>query len=37
MSTAIIVLTLDEIDGVRAIIPRINREWAKEIIFVDGG
>ena len=37
MSTAIIVLTLDEIDGVKAIMPRINREWAEEIIFVDGG
>ena len=37
MSTAIIVLTLDEIDGVSAIIPRMNKDWAEEIIFVDGG
>jgi len=37
MSTAVIVLTLDEIDGVKAIMPRINRDWAEEIIFVDGG
>ena len=37
MSTAVIVLTLDEIDGVRAIMPRIKKEWAEEIVFVDGG
>ena len=37
MSTAIIILTLDEIDGVRAIVPKINKDWAEEIIFVDGG
>ena len=37
MSTAIIILTLDEIDGVRAIIPKLNKDWAEEIIFVDGG
>ena len=37
MSTAIIILTLDEIDGVRAIMPKLNKDWAEEIIFVDGG
>lgn len=37
MSTAVIILTLDEIDGVKAIVPRINKEWAEEIVFVDGG
>ena len=37
MSTAIIILTLDEIDGVRAIVPKLNKDWAEEIIFVDGG
>jgi len=37
MSTSVIVLTLDEIDGVKAIMPRVKKEWAKEIIFVDGG
>ena len=37
MSTAIIILTLDEIDGVKAIVPEIKKEWAEEIIFVDGG
>ena len=37
MSTAIIILTLDEIDGVKAIVPKLNKDWAEEIIFVDGG
>jgi len=37
VSTAIIVLTLDEIDGVKAIMPRVKKEWAEEIVFVDGG
>jgi glycosyltransferase involved in cell wall biosynthesis len=37
MGTAIIILTLDEIDGVRAIMPKLNKDWAEEIIFVDGG
>lgn len=37
MSVAIIVLTLDEIDGVRIILPQINRTWSDEIVFVDGG
>ena len=37
MSIAIIVLTLDEIDGVSVIMPQINKNWAEEIVFVDGG
>ena len=37
MSTAIIISTLDEIDGVRQIMPQIKREWAETIVFVDGG
>ena len=37
MSIAIIVLTLDEIDGVNVIMPQINKNWAEEIVFVDGG
>jgi hypothetical protein len=27
MSVAIIILTLNEIDGVRAILPEIKKEW----------
>jgi len=37
MSTAVIVLTLDEIDGVNIIMPQVKKEWAEEIVFVDGG
>ena len=37
MSTVIIITTLNEIIGVKKIVPQINREWAEEIIFVDGG
>ena len=37
MSTAIIITTLNEIIGVKKIVPQINREWAEEIIFLDGG
>lgn len=37
MSTSVIVVTLDEIAGVKAIMPRVNKEWAEEIVFVDGG
>ena len=36
MSTAIIILTLDEIDGVRAIVPKLNNDWAEEIILLMG-
>ena len=37
MSTAIFVLTLDEIDGVSVIMPQVKKEWAEQIVFVDGG
>ena len=37
MSTAVIILTLDEIDGVRAIVPKLKKDWAEEMVFVDGG
>jgi len=37
MSVAIIILTLDEIEGVKAIMPQIKKEWVDEIVFVDGG
>ena len=37
MSTAVFVLTLDEIDGVSAIMPQVKKEWAEQIVFVDGG
>jgi len=37
MSVIVFVLTLDEIDGVNVIMPQVKREWAEQIVFVDGG
>ena len=37
MTTAIILPTLDEIDGVSEILPQINKKWAEMIVLVDGG
>ena len=37
MSIAMIVPTLNEIDGMKKIMPQINRSWVDEIIIVDGG
>ena len=37
MSTALIITTLDEVTGVKNVVPRIKKEWVDEIIFVDGG
>ena len=36
MSTALIVLTLNEIDGMKQIMPLVKKEWVDEIIVVDG-
>lgn len=37
MKTTLLIFTLNEIDGMRAIMPRIKREWYDELIIVDGG
>ena len=37
MSTSLIILTLNEIDGIRKILPEIKKEWVDEILIVDGG
>lgn len=37
MKTSLIIPTLNEIDGVKAIMPRIDKSWCDEIIVVDGG
>ena len=37
MSTIVFVLTLDEIDGMSIIMPQVKKEWAEQIIVVDGG
>lgn len=35
--STLLVMTLNEIDGVRQIMPKIQREWIDQILFVDGG
>ena len=37
MSTAIIIPTLDEIDGVTHILPQVKKQWAETFVIVDGG
>ena len=37
MYVVVFVLTLDEIDAVKIIMPQVKKEWADEIVFVDGG
>ena len=37
MSVDIIVPTLDEIDGIKNIMPKIKKDWVDRILIVDGG
>jgi len=37
MKFALLIPTLNEIEGMKVICPRIKREWVDEIIVVDGG
>lgn len=37
MKVTLLVLTLNEIGGVREIMPRIKREWCHQVLVVDGG
>jgi len=37
MSTALIILTFNEIDGVKELLPKIDPNWVDEILVVDGG
>ncbi|GGB13569.1 hypothetical protein GCM10011491_46570 [Brucella endophytica] len=37
MKTTLLVMTLNEIDGMKAIMPKIDRSWMDQIIVVDGG
>jgi glycosyltransferase involved in cell wall biosynthesis len=34
---SLVIPTLNEIDGMRVIMPRINREWVDQILILDGG
>ena len=37
MIVDLLVLTLNEIDGIRNIMPHVKKEWVNRIIIVDGG
>lgn len=37
MKVTLILPTINEIEGMKAVLPRIKREWVDEIIVVDGG
>lgn len=37
MKTTLLVMTLNEINGMKAIMPLISRDWCDQIIVVDGG
>ena len=32
-----LILTLNEIDGIKEILPQIDKSWAEEIVVIDGG
>lgn len=37
MKTTLLVPTLNEIDGMKAIMPKVRKEWCEQIIILDGG
>ncbi|MDP8233447.1 MAG: glycosyltransferase family 2 protein [Candidatus Saelkia tenebricola] len=37
MKVTLLVFTLNEIEGMKIIMPKINQDWVDEIIIVDGG
>ena len=37
MKTTLLIMTLNEIDGMKAIMPRIDRAWVDQILVIDGG
>lgn len=37
MKTTLVVTTLNEIDGMKAIMPKIDRSWVDQILVMDGG
>jgi len=37
MTIALVVLTLNEIDGIKQVMPKVEKTWVDEIIVVDGG
>ncbi len=37
MKTTLLVMALDEIEGMKAVMPKIDRDWVDQIIVCDGG
>lgn len=37
MKTTLLVMTLNEIEGMKAIMPKVKRDWVDQTIIVDGG
>ena len=37
MTVDLLVMTLDEVDGIKKIMPKVKKEWVDRIIIVDGG
>lgn len=37
MSTSLLIFTLNEIDGMRVIMPQIKKEWYSQLLVIDGG
>jgi len=37
MKITLLIPTLNEIDGMKIIMPRIRREWYDQMIILDGG
>ena len=37
MKVTLVILTFNEVNGLRQIMPRIKREWVDQIIMLDGG
>ena len=37
MTFALLIFTLNELEGMRVIMPQINSDWVDEILIVDGG
>jgi glycosyltransferase involved in cell wall biosynthesis len=37
VKVTLLVLTLNEIEGIRTIMPRVKRDWCDQIIILDGG
>lgn len=37
MTTTLLIFTLNEIDGMKAIMPKIDKNWVDRILVVDGG